>query len=117
VSTFHYTAPAELFTAIAIGTLTRSRTSAENFGDFDSVVMAPVSQELEPPANPGRTIARAAEAIRYTIKRFPPKVLSGKFIEINDKPIKPCKFMLYEGEASRADPSKEQDHAFEQWRR
>jgi hypothetical protein len=34
----------------------RSRTSAENFGDFDSVVMAPVSQELEPPANPGRFI-------------------------------------------------------------
>src|SRR5690348_6327733 len=32
----------------------RSRTSLENFGDFDSVVMAPVSQELEPPANPGR---------------------------------------------------------------
>src|SRR5262249_30664818 len=32
----------------------RSRTSAENFGDFDSFVMAPVSQELEPPANPGR---------------------------------------------------------------
>jgi hypothetical protein len=34
----------------------RSRTSAENFGDFDSFVMAPVSQELEPPANPGRFI-------------------------------------------------------------
>src|SRR5262249_31392473 len=32
----------------------RSRTSAENFGDFDSFVMAPVSQEVEPPANPER---------------------------------------------------------------
>ena len=34
--------------------IARSRTSAENFGDFDSFVMAPLSQELKPPANPGR---------------------------------------------------------------
>jgi rhodanese-related sulfurtransferase len=44
----------------------------ENFGDFDSVVMAPVSQELEPPANPGRfshagreVVAGNETAIRY----------------------------------------------------
>src|SRR5262245_56209683 len=33
----------------------RSRTSAETFGASDSFVMTPVSQELEPPANPGRS--------------------------------------------------------------
>ena len=41
----------------------RSRTSGENFGDFDSLVMAPLSQELEPPANPGRFKRDGATAI------------------------------------------------------
>jgi len=50
MSTFHYTASAELFAAIAI-----------------------------------RHFARAAEAIRYAIKKLPPKVLSAKSLEVNDK--------------------------------
>jgi hypothetical protein len=35
----------------------RSRTSGEYFGDVLRFVMAPLSQELKPPANPGRFTA------------------------------------------------------------
>src|SRR5215470_9986401 len=64
-----------------------------------------------------RHFAHAAEAMSHAIKRLPPKVLSGKSRKSTISATMPRKFMHYEGEASRADPSKEQDHAFEQWRR
>jgi hypothetical protein len=32
-----------------------------------------------------RRFARAAEAIRYAMEKLPPKVLSGRSIEVNDK--------------------------------
>ena len=41
----------------------RSRVSGENLGECDSLVVAPVSQELEPPANPGRFTTKPKGAV------------------------------------------------------
>ena len=42
----------------------RSRSSGEYLGDVDSFVMAPVSQELEPPANPERFSEQVCDDLR-----------------------------------------------------
>ena len=60
----------------------RSRTATENVGDFCRVVMAPVSQELEPPANPVRIrhldIMRVTASFASALPRHSRQMISSR---------------------------------------
>jgi hypothetical protein len=100
MSTFDYTASAELFAA-------KGRSGLRY-----------------------RRFARAAEAIRYALEKLPPKVFLGTSLEVNDGGAGHCGYMgsicqdihaVGAGSIVLMSPtahtSKERVHALEQWRR